>query len=175
MKGFSEVTVSQKMGWDIQVKRFLATVLPMMVALMIIMLNLPGIFTVVKFLASVGLFYLSYRMFLGFYIEWEYSFVTNEISFAKIMNKSRRKDLFTCQLKDTVVLTRNTDADHLSAVPKDIKTYRFLSGRKDTYYLWVTKDEKGRDICICFEPNREMLEAFRTLARSVSFIGEEDE
>ncbi len=170
MEGLIEVIVKKKMTFDVQVKRFVLTVLPLMIAIMLIRLQVAQILRVVIYLAVVGLAYLAYRMFMNFYIEWEYVFVTNEVSFAKIMNQSKRKDLITCQLKDTVIMFKNTDKEHLSAVPKDAKKYNFLSGTGVDYYIWVTKDQKGRSVCIYFEPDEKMLNSMRTLARSKIFI-----
>lgn len=170
MEGFSEVSVAQKMDAGAQIKRFLGTVVPLMLAIMIITLSLPSIFMIVKFLACVGLVYLSYRMFMGFYIEWEYSFVTDEIHFAKIMNKNRRKDLFTCQLKDTVVLFKNTDRAHLSEVPRDAQQHWFVSQHSAQHYIWVVKNAKGKTLCIHFEPNETMLNGFTVLARGKAFV-----
>lgn len=166
MDGLVEVVVAQKLNFQVQIKRFIATVLPLMVAVYLILLNLPSIFKILTFLACVGLAYLSYRMFINFYIDWEYTFVTNEVSFAKVMNKSNRKDLFTCQVKDTVVLCKVSDKEHLPSVPADVKKYYFLSNTTDDYYIWLTKNDKGKDVCIYFEPNERMLKSIQTLARS---------
>ena len=38
-------------------------------------------------LFSLILFYISYKIFLKFNIEWEYTLVGNEIRFSKIINK----------------------------------------------------------------------------------------
>lgn len=170
MEGLIEVIVKKKMTFDMQVKRFALTVLPLLIAIMLIRLRVAPMLRVVIYLAVISLGYLAYRMFMNFYIEWEYVFLTNEISFAKIMNQSKRKDVITCQLKDTVIMFKSTDNDHLSAIPKDAKKYNFLSGTGKEYYIWVTKDQKGRSVCICFEPNERMLNSMKTLARSKIFI-----
>ena len=170
MEGLIEVIIKRKMTFDMQVKRFVLTILPMMLAIMLIRLQVDQILKVVIFLAVAGLAYLSYRMFMNFYIEWEYVFLTNEVSFAKIMNQSKRKDLITCQLKDTVILFKSTDKDHLSAIPKDAKKINYLSGTGVDHYIWVTKDQKGRTVCIYFEPDERMLNSMKNLARSKSFV-----
>lgn len=170
MEGLVEVIVKKKMTFDVQVKRFVFTVLPLMAAIMLVRLQAGPIIRIVLCLAAAALCYLAYRMFLNFYIEWEYVFVTNEVSFSKIMNQSKRKDLITCQLKDTVIMFKNTDKERLSAIPKDAKKYNFLSGTGEDHYIWVTKDQKGRSVCIYFEPDERMLNCMRTLARSKIFI-----
>lgn len=170
MEGLIEVIVKKKMTFDVQVKRFILTVLPLMIAIMLIRLPVDQIVRVIIYLAVVALGYLAYRMFMNFYIEWEYVFVTNEVSFSKIMNQSKRKDILTCQLKDTLIMFKNTDKEHATAVPKDAKKYNFLSGTGTDYYIWVTKDQKGRNVCIYFEPNNKMLESMKTLARNKVFL-----
>ena len=170
MEGLIEVIVKRKITFNVQVKRFVLTILPLMFAIMLIRLQVDQILRVVIFLAVAALAYLSYRMFMNFYIEWEYVFLTNEVSFSKIMNQSKRKDLITCQLKDTIILFKSTDHDRFSAVPKDAKKYNFLSGTGVDHYIWVTKDQKGRVVCIYFEPDERMLNNMKTLARSKTFI-----
>ena len=170
MEGYNEVVVTKKMTFDVQVKRFFATVLPLMVAIALILTQTGSIMRIFVFLAVVGLVYLAYKMFLNFYIEWEYTFVTNEVSFAKIMNKSKRKDLFTCQLKVTVVIAKNTDKEHLGKIPSDAKKYDFTSGNGTEHYVWITRDAKGKTLYIAFEPSEEMLVNMSKLARSKTFI-----
>lgn len=165
MEGLIEVIIKKKMTFDVQVKRFILTVLPLMVAIMLIRMPFGSILRFVTYLAAVALAYLAYRMFLNFYIEWEYTFVTNEVSFSKILNQSKRKDILTCQLKDTEIIFKSTNQEHRNAIPKDAKKYNFLSGTGAEHYIWVTKDQKGRPVCIYFEPNDKMLESMKILAR----------
>ena len=170
MEGYVEVVVTKKMTFDVQVKRFFATVLPLMLAIFLILQNTDPIMKIVVFLAVVGLVYLAYRMFMNFYIEWEYTFITNEVSFAKIMNKSKRKDLLTCQVKDTVFMAKNTDKQHLGNIPADAKKYNFLSGTGAEYYIWLVKTKNNKMVCIYFEPDTKMLECIKKLARDRVYI-----
>ncbi len=170
MEGLVEVVIKKKMTFDVQVKRFILTVLPLMIAIMLIRFPASQILRVVIYLAVLVLVYLAYRMFMNFYVEWEYVFVTNEVSFSKIMNQSKRKDILTCQLKDTVIMFKNTDKEHAAAVPKDAKKYNFLSGTGVDYYIWITKDQKGKTVCIYFEPDDKMLDSMKTLARNKVFL-----
>ena len=170
MEGYIEVVVPKKMTFEVQVKRFVMTVLPLMLAIFLMMQNNDSILRIVFFIAAIGLIYLAYRMFLNFYIDWEYTFVTNEVSFAKIMNKSKRKDILTCQVADTVVMTKNTDKEHLRSIPQDAKKYNFLSGSGEEHYVWITKNKAGKTICVYFEPNEVMLQSMAKLARGKIFI-----
>lgn len=170
MDGYIEVVVPQKMTFEVQAKRFILTCLPLIAAIFLIRLPAESIFKVIVYLLAMGLAYLAYKMFMNFYVEWEYTFVTNEVSFAKITNKSKRKELLTCLVKDTVVLVKSTDKEHLNLIPKDAKKYVFLSGTGADHYIWVTKDKNGHNVSIAFEPNDKMLESMRKLARDRSFI-----
>lgn len=170
MEGYVEVVVTKKMTFDVQVKRFLATVLPLMLAIMLILTQTNSILRILVFIAVLALVYLAYRMFMNFYIEWEYTFVTNEISFAKIMNKSKRKDLLTCQMKDTVLLSKASNKAHVGKIPSDAKKYNFTSGTGAEYYVWITKNAMGKNVCIFFEPNDEMLDLMSKQARGKVFI-----
>ncbi len=170
MESYIEQVVVQRMNFESQAKRFILTILPLMLAILLIMTNVPPLYKVFVFAAVVGLVYLSYNMFMGFYIEWEYIFVTNEVSFAKISNKSKRKEMLTCQVNDTLVLAKSSDREHLGDLAKDAKKHVFLSNTGADYYVWVLKDKNGKKICVHFEPNEVMLNSIQTLARSKVFI-----
>ncbi len=170
MDGYIEQVVEQKMNFETQVKRFFLTVLPLMLAILLIMTNVGQFLRVLVFLAVLGLAYLSYRMFMNFYIEWEYTFVTNEISFAKIMNKSKRKDVLTCELKDTIVVAKSTDQQHLAMVPKDAKKYVFLSNTGAEHYVLAIKKNNGKVLSVYFEPNEKMLASIKKIVREKAYI-----
>ena len=170
MEGYIEQVITQKMTFETQVKRFFLTVLPMLAAILLIMSNVPQIYRVFIFLVVLGLAYLSYRMFMNFYIEWEYTFVSNEVIFSKISNKSKRKDILTCQVKDTIVLAKSDDKQHFSVIPKDAKKYSFLSNTGAEHYVWCLQGKNGKAICVYFEPNEKMLESISVLARGKTFI-----
>ena len=156
MQNFIEYVLPYKMTAADQGKRLAYTVLPMAVGILLIMyLGTVGI------LLCAGLCYLSYRLFLSFDFEYEYSLVEDQISFSKVINKERRRDLLTAELKKTECygpIENRPEGQY--------KVVSFLSHQgEEREYYWITADKNGGKLCILFQPNTEMLEVFSVRAR----------
>ena len=156
MENFIEYSLPYKLTAQDQLKRMLCIFVPLLAGVGLIMwLGLLGI------LLCAVLCYISYRLFVGFYYELEYSLLENEITFSKIINKERRREL----LKADIAKTERYGL--LENLPKQAgQIYSFLShqGEEPAYY-WITGNEKGEKLCILFQPNEAVLEVFSVRAR----------
>ena len=168
MENFVEIVVEKKMNAMDKVKWFIATFIPLMIGTSLVF-AIGGPFRVLAVLVCAGLYYLGYKIFNSFYIEWEYTLVSNEISFAKIVNKSRRKDIVTLDISKTEIMAKINDKQHVSSRQCNAKHYSFISQTNNEYYFVVGYDKAGNKVCIDFEPDDRILEVFRTLARSKVF------
>lgn len=95
--------------------------------------------------------------------------MSNEISFAKIVNKSRRKDILTLDIPKTEVMAKISDTQHKSQRECGAKHYSFISQTNNDYYFVVGYDKDGNKVCVDFEPDDRIIEVFKTLARSKVF------
>ena len=116
-----------------------------------------------------GLYYLSYKIFLRFYIDWEYILVGDEIRFSKIINKSKRRDIITLMLSKVEVVAKISDKEHIGAIAKAEKKYSFISQTTDDYYFMIAFTDSGTRVCIFFEPDERMLDNFKTTLRGKVF------
>lgn len=169
-KYLEEVRVKKNTFTD-RIVQFLSTVVPAMVAIYLVLVigSIDAMFRIVAFLAAAGLFYLSYKMFFSFYIEWEYVFVEDEISFSKIMNKSKRKDLFTMSLSKTKLFAAADDKDAVARIPSEVRRFRFSSQTDESVYVLYGETKTGKEVCVFWEPGEEMLTLLsRAIPRSVN-------
>ncbi len=156
MENFIEYCLPYRMTVTDQLKRAVYTVAPMVLGVFLIMyLGAIGI------LLCAGLCYLAYRLFLSFIFEWEYSLLENEITFTKIINKERRRELMKADISKTV------SYGPIEKMPKGQQKVRsFLSNQgEEPVYYWLTLDKKGEKVCILFQPTPAVLEVFATRAR----------
>ncbi len=156
MEHFVEYSLPYKLTLQDQLKRAALTVAPMAVgAVLILLLNWLGI------LLCAGLCYLSYRLFISFFFELEYSLLENELSFSKIINKERRRELMKADIAAT---ERYGPLAHLPQNPGKIRSFLSHQGEEPPYY-WMTKNHKGERVCVLFQPNEALREVFSVRAR----------
>lgn len=91
-------------------------------------------------------------------IEYEYSVTNGEIDIDRIYNKTKRKNVFTGNCADFLVMAHIDDKEHLEEY-KDLKRYDFSSGGiYGNTYIFVT-EYKGKKAQIMIEPNEDILNA----------------
>ena len=119
-------------------------------------------------LAMVGeiVFWLAAGLcFVGFYFlticscEYEYSYFDGELRFARIMNKSSRKQLPSYYMEDVQVLAPIMDRSvHQHLQNSGIKKRDYTTGNPEaSVYALVVKGEKGMEL-IAFEPDDRYLD-----------------
>ena len=156
MENFIEYTLPYKLTARDHALRILSILIPLAIGTAAIML-----LGMVGIAVCLVLCYISYRFFLSFYYELEYSLVQDEIYFAKIINTERRKELLKADIGKTV------SYGPIENLPKGNLTIRsMLSHQGDLpEYFWQTFDAKGNAVCILFQPTPEMLDVFAVRAR----------
>ncbi len=155
MENFIEYCLPYKMTAADHLKRMVYSVAPMVLGVFLIMyLGAIGIFL------CAGLCYLAYRLFLSFNYELEYSLLENEITFTRIINKERRREMLKADISKTV------SYGPIEGMPKGQKVRSFLSNQgEEPCYYWITLDQKGEKVCILFQPTPAVLDVFATRAR----------
>lgn len=156
MENFIEYSLPYKLKAKDYMMQLAYTVGPMLLGIALIMyLGLLGI------ALCAALCYFSYRLYLSFIYELEYSLVEDEISFSKIINKERRRDL----LKASITKTESYGPiANRPAVQCPVRSFLSNQGEEPEYY-WITYDAKGNKVCILFQPTPAVLEVFAVRAR----------
>lgn len=169
MEQYIETAVARKNSFSDIIKCFLCCMLPLVVGTYLVMLVLAlknSSLLAISVIACALLYYLSYKLFLLFNIEWEYTLVQDEIRFSKVINKSKRKELFTVSLSKVSAVV-SADSPEYNMVLRRVngKKINFTSQTKAPHYLLQATDKKGNQLLIMFEPSEKMLENFKTTLR----------
>ena len=156
MENFIEYSLPYKMTMKDRLMQVVYTLAPMALGVFLITaLGLLGI------ALCAGLCYLAYRLYLSFFYELEYTLLEDEIGFAKIINRERRRDLMKASITKTESYGPIANRPNLQC-----KTCSFLSNQGDEpEYYWITFDEKGNKVCVLFQPTEAVLDVFATRAR----------
>lgn len=117
-------------------------------------------FGAIILLAAVGIAYVAFQMTK---IEYEYIFVTNELTIDKILNQQRRKKAKAISMEKVEIIApfEAHELDSYKNNPK-FKVVDYSSGEsKNKTYGVVCTDEKGSYI-IVIEPNEKLLKAMKS-------------
>lgn len=173
MENYIETAVSRKNNIKDLMSSFVLCVPLMLLGTYIMILMYAtgnSVFLVLGMLAALLLYYAAYKIFLKFNIEWEYTLVGNEIRFSKIINKTKRRDLFTVNLSKTEVVAKVTDNSNNHPFKTfSGKKYNLISQTINDYYFMITYTDKGERVAVTFEPSDRMKENFRTTLRGKFF------
>ncbi len=174
MEQLIEISVYRKNNLKDYVLCFISCVLPILIGTYLIMLTYAlkntGLLMVAIVISAI-LYYVSYKIFNSFNVDYEYSVVEDEIRFAKIINKSKRKELLTINRSNIKIIARVNDKEHSSALNCQIdKKYSLISQTNNDYYFLLASTKQGKNICVFFEPNDKMCENFRINLRQKFFI-----
>ena len=109
------------------------------------------IFPVVMIVADV-------LVFSNMNVEYEYVFVNGDLDIDKIMNKSRRKRMFSVDA-DQMELLAPVGAVELMQYKK-VRTYEYTSGKNHAEIYALIASNKGELCKVLFEPNETIIEGF---------------
>lgn len=91
-------------------------------------------------------------------VEYEYAFVNGDLDIDKIMNKARRKRLFSVNVEQLELLA---PVGSVELMPyKKVKTYDYTSGTGNEKVYALISSEKGEVRQTLFEPNETIVEGF---------------
>ncbi|MBQ8600858.1 MAG: hypothetical protein IJ407_05735 [Clostridia bacterium] len=115
----------------------------------------------VGILLCAGACYLAYRVYFSFLYELEYTLLENEITFTKIINKERRREMLKADISKT---ESYGPIDKMPANVKNVRSFVSHQGEEPEYF-WITQKKNGESVCILFQPNERVLAVFATRAR----------
>ncbi len=110
----------------------------------------------------VALIVIDVFVFRGLNLEYEYLFVNGDLDIDKIMNKSKRKRVFSMNVADMEVLAPVNAGELMQFQRAKVSDYTSNTGNADVYAMVVL--EKGVHRKILFEPNEEIVEGFYMMA-----------
>ena len=122
-------------------------------------LSVLGVFVIpLGIILPVVMIVIDVLMFQNLNVEYEYGFVNGDLDIDKIMNKSRRKRMFSTDA-DQMELLAPVGAVELMQYKK-VKTYDYTSGKENAEIYALIASNKGELCKILFEPNETIVEGF---------------
>ena len=160
MENFIEYSMPYKLTLADQFKRGFFTALLLFAGAVSIVFFMP-IALILGLILCAGFCYLAYRVFISYKYELEYTLLENEISFARVINKERRKELLVADIAETerYGLYNGQPAEGMRTV-----SLVFNQGELSVYY-WITRNKKGERVRLLFQPNEAILGVFEVRAR----------
>lgn len=95
-------------------------------------------------------------------MEYEYLFVNGDLDIDKIMNKAKRKRMFSANVNDLEILAP-ADSIEVRQYQK-AKTYNYSSGSGQAALYALVVSERGEQKKIIFGPNDTIVEGFYMMA-----------
>lgn len=125
----------------------------------------PLFLVLVLVLAFAAMHAMSY-----FNVEYEYLFTNGEIDIDIIYSKSRRKNLFSGEIKSFEIMCHATETAHNNLFSNADTKKDFTSGEinENTYKFYV--NQKGKRFAVLIEPSDELLKAFRLYLNTSKLI-----
>jgi hypothetical protein len=173
MENYIEIAVSRKNNFKDTVICFAASVLPMLVGTYLVIMLYAAAASGLLMLGIVAcavLYYVAYKVFCSFNVEWEYTLVGNELRFSKIINKTKRRELMAVNLSKIEIMAKPEDNEHNHPYKTAQAQKTVLTSQTGavTYYF-VATTEKGKKVCVVFEPDARMIDNFNTTLRGRFF------
>ncbi len=175
MEKFIEMAVPRKNNLKDHALCFISCMLPILFGTYLVMMIYSAtsrnfMLVGLSCLVCAILYYVAYKIFCRFTVDWEYTLVDDEIRFAKIINKSKRRELVTVSLSKIETIARVNDKEHINALNKTFaKKYSLISQTNNDYYFIAGYDKEGKSVCVFFEPDERMRENFKTTLRGKFF------
>ena len=175
MEKYIEIAVARKNNLKDHLLCFVSCMIPILLGTYLVTMiysatNRNFMFVGLSCVVCAGLYYVAYKVFCRFYVDWEYTLVDDEIRFAKIINKSKRRDLVTVSLSKTDIVARVNDKTHANVLNKTYsKKLSLISQTTNDYYYIAGYDKNGNSVCVFFEPDERMRENFKTTLRGKFF------
>ena len=114
-------------------------------------------------LVLVAFIFFTVYVFEHYSAEYEYSYVDGSISIDKIMAKSVRKKVGTCDLTRAVLVAKVNSQEALGKARQQLRTYNCSSGvdDPDDIVIYTYESESNEMVRLFMLPNDAMLEAIR--------------
>lgn len=133
---------------------------------LLLVLTIAAVFVVFLFpfgiILPVGMVVLDVFMFRRMNVEYEYLYVNGDLDIDKIMNKAKRKRMFSAHVNDMELLAPAGDMELRQH--RDARTYDYSSGNADARLYALVVIDKGQKKKVIFEPDDTIIEGFKMLA-----------
>jgi len=152
---FKEQIVKRKDPPTNNIKRAVLVIAVIVLFFVLAQTQLGSLAAPITLAAAFGAFYL--MSFLR--VEYEYVFTNGDLDIDIIYNRSRRKQVFSANVKTFEIMAHVEDAVHAGNFSGALETRDYSSGEVggNTYAFLVSIE--GKQTKVIFEPNEKMMQA----------------
>ena len=137
--------------------KFIGLVFGVLAIFIVSMMIIPSFAMVPTLLAGFGAFYVC--SFLK--VEYEYIFTNGDLDIDIIYNRSRRKRMFSANVKSIEIMAHIEDMNHAGSFSGAQQVLDFSSGAtEETTYAFLIA-HKGQQTKVIIEPNETMMDALK--------------
>lgn len=156
MENFIEYSLPYRLTGGDWIKRMGLTAAILLIGAVALMLH-----PLIGMVVAVVCVYVSYKVYVSFNYELEYTLLENEITFTKVINKERRREVLKADI------TKTESYGLIDRMPSNVGAVRsFLSHEGELpEYFWITQKKNGEKVCILFQPDERILNVFAVRAR----------
>lgn len=108
--------------------------------------------------------FLTYLVFRNLNVEYEYLYVTGQLTIDKIMGQSKRKKVWEGSLEEIQIIAPSDSYVLKDYETSNIKTADYSSGDKTAKTYALISQSGSNSTKIIFEPNDRMLRCFKQVA-----------
>lgn len=119
-------------------------------------------------LSTLGIFFAAAFMYFGYVfisarnVEFEYAVTNGDLDIDKIVSRRKRKRLFSASCKNFEVVAK-VKSEHFNQQINSIANRVIAVSTMDSPDIYfITLDYKGQRTVVFFEPDKRMLDAFKT-------------
>lgn len=110
----------------------------------------------------VGLIYGAYRLITTRNIEFEYAVTNGDLDIDKIISQRKRKRIFSASCKDFEIVAKPASVYFTQDMKNINKQIHAVSSIDSPDVYFVSLNYKGEKTVVYFEPDKRMLDAFKT-------------
>jgi len=139
-------------------------VIPVMIILCIVSAFLALTSNVFFMIIAALVFFGTYLVFRNLKVEYEYIYVTGQISFDKILGRSKRKRVILCETENILVIAPVDTYLVKDQVNANTKVLDLTSKMPDAKIYALIHQSGSERVKILFEPNDKVLECLKQAA-----------
>jgi hypothetical protein len=110
----------------------------------------------------IGVGYGVYRLIIAKNIEFEYAVTNGDLDIDKIISQRKRKRIFSSSCKDFDVVAKIGSVHFTQDIKNIKKRIEAVSSVNSSNVYFVALHYKGEKTVLFFEPDKRMLDAFKT-------------
>ncbi|AEV70355.1 DUF6106 family protein [Acetivibrio clariflavus] len=160
---FVERIVSKKKGPKEYLKALGIVLIAFLVSMVVTAYFFPDGIVVI---AYVGIVYAAKHFIGNLNVEYEYSLTNGDLDIDKIINKKKRKPLYSTTCKDIEQMAKVSSSQYNESIAKAPLIIKAVSSMDSPNVYYAVINSSGRKVTLYFEPDEKMLKNLKIMLGS---------